>query len=310
MALRVYVPRRVLIPSGTKDPGTFLCDEGSQDDLHAAPPGTILGSGPLGTLTDAALSTPFRLGYVKTISVKPSEEALHPGSAGDPPPRAVPAAAAFKHQLSRRRQHLPTHWMRSRRPARDSGVQHRRIQAATTLFTFGCALAVDCSNSSHHLRERGTASAQQVCVSIWAARRSDPCAVCCHLAVYKMADSIESLLPHDHHHQHRTTTSNNTTPTPTAATAQQQQRQGEHRAATVYAHRHTSTPRVRFRVVLNTRGLPPDHPARNLGAPQIFNALKDPIFRSEMVTPLSVEKLRSGDIGINFANQLEVEQVL
>ncbi|CAD6986276.1 unnamed protein product, partial [Tilletia controversa] len=29
-----------------------------------------------------------------------------------------------------------------------------------------------------------------------------------------------------------------------------------------------------------------------------------------MVTPLSVEKLRSGDIGINFANQLEVEQVL
>ncbi|KAE8263840.1 hypothetical protein A4X03_0g1380, partial [Tilletia caries] len=81
-------------------------------------------------------------------------------------------------------------------------------------------------------------------------------------------------------------------------------------AATVYAHRHTSTPRVRFRVVLNTRGLPPDHPARNLGAPQIFNALKDPIFRSEMVTPLSVEKLRSGDIGINFANQLEVEQVL
>ncbi|KAE8180358.1 hypothetical protein CF336_g9316 [Tilletia laevis] len=143
MALRVSVPRRVLIPSGTKDPGTFLCDEGSQDDLHAAPPGTILGSGPLGTLTDAALSTPFRLGYVKTISVKPSEEALHPGSAGDPPPRAVPAAAAFKHQLSRRRQHLPTHWMRSRRPARDSGVQHRRIQAATTLFTFGCALAVD-----------------------------------------------------------------------------------------------------------------------------------------------------------------------
>ncbi|CAD6985758.1 unnamed protein product, partial [Tilletia controversa] len=49
-------------------------------------------------------------------------------------------------------------------------------------------------------------------------------------------------------------------------------------AATVYAHRHTSAPRVRFRVVLNTKGLPPDHPARNLGAPQIFNALKDPIF--------------------------------
>ncbi|KAE8249659.1 hypothetical protein A4X03_0g6579, partial [Tilletia caries] len=87
MVLRVSVPRRVLIPSRTKDPGTLLCDEGSQDDLHAVPPGTILGSGPLGTLPDAALSTPFRLGYFKTLTAKPSEEALHPGPAGDPPPR-------------------------------------------------------------------------------------------------------------------------------------------------------------------------------------------------------------------------------
>ncbi|KAE8189489.1 hypothetical protein CF328_g6263 [Tilletia controversa] len=30
-----------------------------------------------------------------------------------------------------------------------------------------------------------------------------------------MADSIESLLPHNHHHQHRTTTTNSTTPTNT-----------------------------------------------------------------------------------------------
>ncbi|KAE8179629.1 hypothetical protein CF335_g9528 [Tilletia laevis] len=182
MALRVSAPRRVLIPSGTKDPGTFLCNEGSQDDLHAGPPGTILGSGPPSTLPDAALSTPFRLGYFKTLSVKPSEEALQPGPAGDPPPRALPAAGTFKHQhwlyarlsliaLSARvtassaarvdltfsllcpaTSAFPFSLLRSRRPSRGPSFHHRRIQAATMPFMFGCAQALDC-NSSHHLRD-------------------------------------------------------------------------------------------------------------------------------------------------------------
>ncbi|KAL9935652.1 hypothetical protein V8E36_005229 [Tilletia maclaganii] len=74
--------------------------------------------------------------------------------------------------------------------------------------------------------------------------------------------------------------------------------------------RQAPRPRLRNRVVLNVRGLPPHHPARTKSSLQLLLALKDPIFCGEGVMPLSVEKLRSGDIGINFANQMEVEQLL
>ncbi|KAE8238472.1 hypothetical protein A4X06_0g8746, partial [Tilletia controversa] len=108
----------------------------------------------------------------------------------------------------------------SRRPRHSSRSDALRLlTAATAVITFG--------NQAQHWLNKDAFQYGPRVVRI----STRACSVCVlPPCVFKMADSIDSLLPHDHHHQHRTTTSNNTTPTPTAP-----------RNITHYQQHHTNT---------------------------------------------------------------------
>ncbi|CAD6963113.1 unnamed protein product [Tilletia controversa] len=67
---------------------------------------------------------------------------------------------------------------------------------------------------------------------------------------------------------------------------------------------------MHHRVVLNTQNLNPQHPAKISTQDQLLNRVSGPIQTAIGKRPLSVDRLRSGDVAINLANHKEVEALL
>ncbi|CAD6983821.1 unnamed protein product [Tilletia controversa] len=77
-------------------------------------------------------------------------------------------------------------------------------------------------------------------------------------------------------------------------------------------HPETKLPviKIRHRVVLNTQSTAAQHPAKTSTTDQLLNRLSKPVQEAIGKRPLSVDRLRSGDIAVNLANQKEVEALL
>ncbi|KAK0541919.1 hypothetical protein OC844_007932 [Tilletia horrida] len=68
--------------------------------------------------------------------------------------------------------------------------------------------------------------------------------------------------------------------------------------------------RKQHRVVLNTQALDPQHPARKDSEDALLGAVRWPISLAIRAKPISVNRLRSGDLAINLATAQEVDQLL
>ncbi|KAK0542719.1 hypothetical protein OC844_007737, partial [Tilletia horrida] len=70
------------------------------------------------------------------------------------------------------------------------------------------------------------------------------------------------------------------------------------------------TIKTRHRVILNTQGLPDEHPARRCTTDQLLAKIAGPVHHAIKKRPLTIDRLRSGDIAVNLANQKEVDALL